>query len=154
VPGGGLLGRISKTAAMRWLEMMKFVQGVCLVKRNEKICYELIQEIAIARDVYCQKPGCGLQADSGHHVFKRDRMATAFLPEAIIGLCTHHHNGWAHGKPEEFKAFMIGLMGEDRYYELYRLSQETTKYIDFRETRKKLEKILNNYKTKGVQYAR
>lgn len=104
-------------------------------------CYKLIQEIAVARDVKCQHPDCWLPADCGHHLFKRDRMATAFLPEAAIGLCTRHHTGWAHAKPKAFKAFMVKRMG-NRYHELARLSRQIVQHSDYTEIRTRLREYL------------
>jgi len=100
-------------------------------------CYKLTQEIAVARDVVCQRPECIRPADCGHHIFKRDRMATAFLPEAVVGVCTQDHTGWAHAKPQEFKAFMVKRMGK-RYHELSRLSKTVCKYQDYTEIRARL----------------
>jgi len=94
-------------------------------------CKKLIQEAVVLRDPICVRPGCGSPSDCGHHIFKRDRPTTAFLPEACVGLCTRCHTGFAHGKPEEFKRFMISRLGEDRYYELRRLSYKTAEEIDY-----------------------
>lgn len=93
-------------------------------------CYKLVQEIAVTRDAVCLRPECGKPADCGHHIFKRDRMATAFLPEAVVGVCTQDHTGWAHAKPKEFQAFMVGEIG-DRYHELNRLSMSVCKYQNY-----------------------
>ncbi len=109
------------------------VEGNSVVKKitgTKADCYRVIQEIAVARDKVCQKPGCSRRAEAGHHLWKRDRLATAFLPEAILGLCTQHHTGWAHNKPKEFKDFMVSRMGK-RYYELQRLSNTVVKNLDY-----------------------
>jgi hypothetical protein len=105
-------------------------------------CYRLIQEIAIGQDPFCRAPGCGKRTDCGHHIFKRDRLATAFEPDAVIGLCTQHHTGFAHGKPEEFKKFMIKRLGEARYYELRRLSHTDVPFMDYEKKRDELKRIL------------
>jgi len=68
-------------------------------------------------------------------------MATAFLPEAVPGVCAQHHTGWAHAQPKEFKAFMVERMG-DRYYELARLSQTVCQHQDYTEIRARLREHL------------
>ena len=111
-------------------------------------CYKLIQEIAVARDVVCQRPECGRPADCGHHLFKRDRMATAFLPEAVVGVCAQDHTGWAHAKPREFKAFMVEKRG-NRYYELARLSETVCKHQNYAEIRAGLRENLRMLMKQG-----
>jgi hypothetical protein len=108
-------------------------------------CYRLIQLVAIkeAKGI-CQRPGCGRPAECGHHVFKRDRLTTAFRPDCVVGLCIEDHNGWAHGEPEWFTIFMLGRLGEERYYELQRLSYSRAKEstFDFIGTREQLRGML------------
>jgi len=111
-------------------------------KGTKKDCYSIIQEIVLARDKICQHPCCSHQAESGHHVWKRDRLAVAFLPEALVGLCTQHHTGWAHGDPAAFKLFMIKRLGADRYYELRRKSYEVVKNLDYHEIYAGFVKVL------------
>jgi hypothetical protein len=108
--------------------------------------YRLIQEVTVAKDKVCQKPECNRGADCGHHVFKRDRLKTAFLHEALVGFCTQHHTGWAHNKPKEFKKFMIKRLGEDRYYELRRLSYEHWEAPDYKEICCRLRNELRAFK--------
>lgn len=81
-----------------------------------------------------------MRSSVGHHLFKRDRMGTAFLPEALIGLCVDHH-AYAHAHPEEFRELMIERMGE-RYYELQRLSNSVVKYQDFGGIRRHLRTLI------------
>jgi hypothetical protein len=107
-------------------------------------CFKLIQQIAIARDKVCQHPDCCTSVEVGHHIFSRSRMATAFLPEAVIGLCAWHHSTWAHGKPKAFKEFMVERIGE-RYHQLRRRSYETVKNPDYNEIRQGLVKVLEAY---------
>jgi len=68
-------------------------------------------------------------------------MGTAFLPEALVGLCERHHVVWAHAEPDEFREFMIGRIGE-KYYELQRLSNSVVKHFDFEECRERLRKTI------------
>lgn len=113
-------------------------------KGTKEKCYKKIQEVVAAKDKVCQHPNCSSPVMVGHHIFKRDRSATAFLPEAVIGLCHIHHTGWAHNKPEEFKRFMIERLGE-RYYELRRLSYTTLKNLDYQDIYENLVKVLRAY---------
>ena len=115
-------------------------------KGTKKKCYDIIQEIAVIKDKGCQHPECSRASDCGHHVFKRNRLTTAFLPEAVVGVCTQHHTGWAHNKPKEFKQFMIERLGEDRYYELRRLSYEHVEAMDYGEICERLRNELRTYR--------
>ena len=105
-------------------------------------CYRLAQEIVVKRDVFCQRPGCNALADCGHHPFKRDKMGTAFMTEIMVGLCTRCHTGFAHGKPEEFKKFLIERLGRDKYCDARRLSNEVVKNLDYAKIREKLRERL------------
>ena len=108
---------------------------------NRKDCERLMQEIATKREAFCARPGCNSPSQCGHHVFGRARLATAFLPEGIIGLCAKDH-GWAHARPNEFKKFMIDRLGEDRYYELRHLSYTHVDHPDYTEIREELRRVL------------
>ena len=102
-------------------------------------CYKLIQQIVVKRDVFCKYPSCFSQSSAGHHLFKRDRLATAFLPEAVIGLCVDHHTPrWV--EDPVFIDYLVAMMGE-RYYELQRLSYTVVRNFDFKECRKQLRRI-------------
>jgi len=114
-------------------------------KGTKKKCTRIIQEIIIARDKVCQHPECNAPIDCGHHLFKRDRPTTAYLPEALLGVCTQHHTGWCHMKPAEFKKFMIQRLGANRYYELRRLSYEHIEGIDYNEIYQGLVEVLRAY---------
>lgn len=103
-------------------------------------CYRLIQEIVVKRDVFCQWPSCSQRSSSGHHLFKRDRLATAFLPEAVIGLCAQHHVPQIVSS-EEFRDLMVSRMGENYYY-LQRLSNTVVKHFDFGQCRRHLRTLL------------
>lgn len=112
-------------------------------------CKKLIQEFVMLRDPICVEPGCGAPSDCGHHLFKRDRWTTAFLPEACVGVCTRSHTGWSHGKPEDFKKFMIARLGETRYYELRRLSYQDAKSLDYTKIREGLREMIASLKGEG-----
>jgi hypothetical protein len=77
----------------------------------------------------------------GHHLFKRDRLATAFLPKAVWGMCHDHHGYW-HKHPKEFRAEAMRIIGYVKYWRLYLLSQTVVKNVDFKDIRAKLKKEL------------
>lgn len=107
----------------------------------EQECYALIQAVVLARDVFCRAPGCVHASASAHHIFKRDRLATAFNPTYLVGLCLTCHTSWAHGHPEEFREWLLSWMG-DAYYEGLRLSNTIVKNYDYKCTRDALRKTL------------
>lgn len=108
---------------------------------SKKECYSLVQEIVCARDMFCRGPQCFFPTTVGHHLFKRDNMATAFDTRYVIGFCAHCHD-WAHRHPQEFKDFIISMIGEG-YYVGLRLSETVVKHSDFNAIREKLKKELN-----------
>lgn len=79
-----------------------------------------------------------MPATVAHHVYKRDRLATAFLPEALWSLCNECH-GWAHRNPCQFQKLVVSEIGE-RYYELLRLSHTVVKNMDFKKVKEELKK--------------
>jgi 5-methylcytosine-specific restriction endonuclease McrA len=101
-------------------------------------CYRLIQEVVVRETPFCRR--CGSPATVGHHLFKRDRLATAFLPEAVWSLCNDCH-GWAHRNPYPFQLMVVNEIGE-RYYELLRLSHTVVKNMDFKNVKEELKKRL------------
>lgn len=101
-----------------------------------KEAYRLIQEVVVKETPFCKR--CGSPATVGHHLYKRDRMATAFLPEALWGLCTECH-AWAHRNPCQLQKMVIEEIGE-RYYELLRLSHTVVKNMDLDQVKKELKK--------------
>lgn len=102
-------------------------------------CYKLIQQIVVKRDVFCRYPSCTSRSAAGHHLFKRDRLATAFLPEAVIGLCVDHHAPRYVDDPA-FIESLVAMMGE-RYYELQRVSYTIVQHFDFKNCRSHLRRI-------------
>lgn len=75
-----------------------------------------------------------------HHIFTRSRKSTRWDLDNGITLCAGHHY-WAHREPERFRRFIISLIGEDKYDELYRKSQEK-----FSLSIERLTKILEDLK--------
>ena len=108
------------------------------MKSSKKELYALIQEVAVKRHPTC--PWCDKPSVVGHHLFKRDRLATAFLPEAVQGVCDFHHKYW-HKHPKGFRHEMIRIIG-DRYWELERLSYTVVRNMDYGEVKKKLTGLL------------
>ena len=113
-------------------------------KGTKKKCYDIIQEIVLARDKVCQAPSCTKKVEVGHHIFTRSRNSTVFDPDNIIGLCHVHHMKFAHNKPKEFKEFLLDRMGE-RYYELRRESNKILQHPDYQETYEFLRKVLRGW---------
>jgi ribosomal protein S27AE len=113
---------------------------------GKRDCYRLFQEIVTARNGKCRR--CGTTPISAHHIFHRNRMATAFLPENGIGLCAECHQ-WAHQKPALFRTWIMGSIGADRYEKLRRLSLETCRLRggDFADIRDRLRVILDDLNT-------
>ena len=111
-------------------------------------CYRLIQIIAITRDPVCIVPGCGRLSEVGHHLFKRDRMATAFHPDAVRGLCHNHHN-FFHALPAKGSDIVRNLVGCE-YCALWRLSWTIVQRVDYVAKRVELREILAGLKKKVV----
>lgn len=124
------------------------VAAVPRQKGTRELCERMMQEIAVTRDKVCQDPKCSDAATVGHHIFRRNKLSTAFEPDNLVGLCVVHH-GRAHSNPAFFKKQMIDRLGEKRYYELRRQSNETAKNIDYDETYQFLWKVLHAWKHAG-----
>jgi 5-methylcytosine-specific restriction endonuclease McrA len=107
----------------------------------EQECFRLVQQIVVARDKKCVR--CGEPSSCGHHVFTRSRQATAFLPEACMGLCTECHN-WIEAHPEQGVILAVSLLGRKRYDELERVSLTQCRFreADYRDIRRVLRKRL------------
>jgi len=86
----------------------------------------------------------------GHHLFKRDRLATAFHPECVRGLCNRCH-GITHAEPAWFMKIMFGLISERRYSELARLSWSVVPAMDYGAARADLRGMLDGFK-KAVNF--
>jgi hypothetical protein len=110
-------------------------------------CYRLIQEIAVARDIFCRAPGCSEYATAGHHIYGRTNLSTAFDPRYVLGLCVQCHVPWAHKNPDEFKEWVIRWMGEDEYEYGHQLSLTIAKHVDFHWIRDNLKLELAKYKS-------
>lgn len=111
----------------------------------KKECYALIQQVVKARDVFCRGPGCPAITTSGHHIYSRSDVGTAFNPRYTVSLCVDCH-AWAHGEPIAFQNWVISWMGEDEYYAALRLSNAVVKHQDFNQIREFLKQELAKYK--------
>ncbi len=105
-------------------------------------CYALVQAIVTKRDKLCKGPGCMNISTSGHHLFKRDNMGTAFNTRYVIGLCNNCH-GWAQRNPSQARQWAVYLLGEDVYLAGLRLAKSVVKYVDFEKIRNDLKKELD-----------
>ena len=105
-------------------------------------CYKLIQQVGLKQHPDCQFPGCNKKAACMHHVFKRDRMGTAFNPEAVIALCVKHHD-FAHAEPATFKLLAKKIIGW-KYDYLRELSLTVVQFseADFIRIRDALNRLL------------
>lgn len=112
----------------------------------ESDCHKLIQQIVSTRDVCCRRPGCSGRPVAGHHSFGRSNPTTAFNPRYAVGLCVRCHIPWGHGKPVEFREWLMSWMGEEEYYEALRLSNQPLKNIDYDQIKEDLKSILNALK--------
>ena len=109
----------------------------------ERECYKLIQMVAVK-----QRPVCiwtGQPSTVGHHLFKRDRLATAFLPAAVWGMSDSQHH-WAHKHPSQWKDIVIHIIGFPEYARLRTLSWTVVENINFEEIRNNLKKMLDKGK--------
>jgi len=103
-------------------------------------CFALFQQVVVSRDRLCRAPGCSERSTAGHHIFGRGA-SVAFNPKYGIGLCVECHR-WAHAKPEEFKGWVIYMLGEGEYYSGLRLSNAVIKNIDYEQIRDDLKVLL------------
>lgn len=112
------------------------------MKGIKRECYRLVQKIVLEQHPICQFPGCRLPSSAGHHVFKRDRMGTAFDPECLIALCVDHH-AWMHDEIDIGKALAESLL-KDRYRDKEALSRMSVRLrqADFELIAAKLRRIL------------
>jgi hypothetical protein len=107
-------------------------------------CYALTQKVVLKRDIFCRRPGCHKRSSAAHHVFKRDRLSTAFDPRYLVGLCEDDHIPWAHQQHDDFISWVISWMGEDEYFEALRISHLPVKHFDFQGAKESLLQLLLN----------
>ena len=62
----------------------------------------------------CEKCGKTLRLQA-HHIFSRRYGATRHLLLNGVCLCAGCHLFWAHYKPEEFRDWIVGKIGEESY---------------------------------------
>jgi predicted restriction endonuclease len=121
-------------------------------KKLEKQLDELWRAAVLKRDKnkcrICSK-NSGVQA---HHIFSRVRRATRWELDNGIALCGGHHF-LAHRDFERFRRFVISLIGEKRYDELYNLSLQSVKWTlsDLEKKKKELENFLKEVDGSGEE---
>jgi hypothetical protein len=93
---------------------------------NKAKCYRLVQVIGLRLHPHCQVPECKHRSVTMHHLFPRNRMATAFYLDALFAVCLTHH-ALAHAEPIEFEAIAIKCL-KDQYYELQALSRTIVRF--------------------------
>jgi len=82
----------------------------------------------LVRDKFNHKCAvCGATPVQAHHIFTRGYKSTRWDIDNGIALCYKHHFYLAHSKFEEFRDFVIDLMGEEQYNDLKKRSQEIYK---------------------------
>jgi len=103
----------------------------------EQECFRLIQQIAVTQHPFCVR--CDQPATCGHHIYTRSRPATAFLPDAVLGVCAECHE-WIERNPEEAIALAISIIGRKRYEMLEWLSYTVCRFRkqDYRDIRQEL----------------
>jgi ribosomal protein L20 len=67
---------------------------------------------------------CGKKPVQAHHIFSRSYNSTRWNLDNGISLCYYHHIYWAHQKYEEFRKFIIDRIGEEKFEELRKYSQQ------------------------------
>lgn len=92
---------------------------------TKKDCDKLWSKIIRDRDKSC--PICGKKPVQAHHIFSRVYNGTRWNLDNGIGLCYYHHIYWAHQKYEEFRRFIVEKLGEEKFEELRKYSQQVTK---------------------------
>jgi 5-methylcytosine-specific restriction endonuclease McrA len=104
-------------------------------------CYRLIQQVVLTQYPFCRR--CQKPPEVGHHIFKRDRLGTAFNPLAVVALCNACHT-FVHSKPREAKTLAKEWLGDD-YEKLEALSRMVVQFRaeDYRELKKTLTTLLD-----------
>ena len=126
------------------------------MKAVEKRCRALWQQIVTLRDGRCLRcghvsPDGGEMQNVGHHPFRRNKMGSAFDPDAGILLCPVCHDGWARKFPQEARDLLKRKIGEERYIFLEALSRETVRLreADFKAIAVELQKELAEMRGKA-----
>jgi hypothetical protein len=73
-----------------------------LIDKGDAGCRQIVKARAEGK---CEYAGCHEIGTECHHIISRRHMATRFMPDNLILLCTEHHR-FAHAHKEEF---MTGL---------------------------------------------
>ncbi len=111
----------------------------------ERKCRVLWQRVVTGRDKVCVR--CGAVPTTGHHVFPRRHLGTAFEPDNGLGLCVECH-AWAHLWPEMSRVLLRTRLGEQRYAFVEALSKTSPRLRegDYNRISADLKKILEGMK--------
>jgi hypothetical protein len=115
------------------------------MKNLKAECYRIIQILILQKHPICQFPYCGKPSQAGHHIFPRNRMGTAFNPQAVFALCLTHHDAM-HRYPVLAELVLREALRE-QYDELEALSRMVVQYRD--EDYRKIKDILTNMLQEG-----
>jgi hypothetical protein len=138
-----LAGEYSGSLQIRYkVEMLLSLLRICFMDSLKAACYRLIQQVVLAQYPACRR--CQKPSEVGHHIFKRDRLGTAFNPLAVVALCNACH-AFVHSKPSEAKTLAKEWLGDD-YEKLQVLSRMVVQFrdADYRIIRDKLKEGLCN----------
>lgn len=108
----------------------------CFMDSIKAECYKLVQIVVLKLNPFCKI--CRKPSEVGHHIWKRDRLGTAFNPDAVVALCNACH-AFAHSKPYLFKQKAREWLGVD-YEKLETLSRTIVQLRD--EDYKQIKKLL------------
>jgi len=96
-------------------------------KNLEKELDKLWHQVVLKRDNYkCKICGSNDRLQT-HHLFSRVRKATRWEINNGITLCAGHHF-LAHRDPEKFRRFVIQIIGENEYEDLFLKSMQSKKW--------------------------
>lgn len=79
-----------------------------------KYADEKFSEFIRARDPICKRCDAAPSRDNSHY-WKRGHSGTRFDPRNCVGLCRPCHDLWEHRKNDEYKDFMVSLLGPEEY---------------------------------------
>ena len=108
------------------------------VKGPEEVWQTDEADIIFSKDIRTRDQEC-LNCGAKHfltcsHYHERGNWNTRFDPENCITLCVECHEIWENKKDGIYKDFMLGLLGEYRFYELEkRANIKVTPYEAIRE---------------------
>jgi predicted restriction endonuclease len=121
-------------------------------KKLEKELDDLWHQAVLKRDCYrCRICGSKDRLQT-HHIFSRIRKTTRWDMDNGITLCAGHHY-LAHRDPEKFRRFVIKIIGEEKYEELYQKSLYVAKITikDLEIKREEFKQYINEGDSDGEE---